>query len=71
VFDTSVEGCLYGQYPCKLFCGSGFPGASLAVGRKTSSYAGIIQLLFLIGHLSLIGVWFGEDQRANTIKTHV
>ena len=35
-------------------------------GEKTPRYAGIIQLLFLIGRASLIGVWFGEYQRANT-----
>ena len=27
--------------------------------------------LFLIGPLYLIGMWFGEDERASTIKTHV
>jgi hypothetical protein len=26
---------------------------------------------FLIGPLYLIGMWFGENQRANIIKTHV
>jgi hypothetical protein len=26
---------------------------------------------FLIGPLYLVGVWFGEDQRISTIKTHV
>ena len=25
----------------------------------------------LIGPLDLVGKWFGEDQRANIIKTHV
>jgi hypothetical protein len=25
-------------------------------------YAGVIRLIFLIGHLHLIGVWLGEDQ---------
>ena len=34
-------------------------------------YAGVMRLLFLIGRLNLIGMWFGEDQRANIIKTHV
>ena len=28
-------------------------------------------LVFLIRPLDLIGIWFGEDQRANIIKTHV
>ena len=31
-------------------------------------YAVDIQLLFLIGHLYLIGVWCGEDHRINTIE---
>ena len=30
----------------------------------------LIQVLFLIGHLYVIGVRSGEDQRTNTIKTH-
>ena len=30
----------------------------------------LIQVLFLIGHLYVIGVRPGEDQRTNTIKTH-
>ena len=32
---------------------------------------GLKWLVFLIGPLDLIGMWFSEDQRANTIKTHV
>jgi hypothetical protein len=28
-------------------------------------------LIFLMRLLDLIGMWFGEDQRANIIKTHV
>ena len=35
-----------------------------------SRHANAIQLFFLIGHLNLIGVWLGEVQRANTIKSH-
>ena len=33
-------------------------------------YWGVIRFLSLIGPLYLIGVWIGEDQRTNTIKTH-
>ena len=32
---------------------------------------GVILLFFLISPLDLIGVCFVEDQRTNTIKTHV
>ena len=34
-------------------------------------YAAVTQLLILIGHLNLVGAWLGEDQRTNTIKTHL
>ena len=34
-------------------------------------YLGAIQLLFLFGHLYLIGVYFGKDKRTNFIKIHV
>ena len=34
-------------------------------------YAGLFLLLFLIGHMYLIGVWFGEDRRTNTIQTRI
>ena len=34
-------------------------------------YACLIQTIFLIRHLDLIGVWLDEDQGTNTIKTHV
>ena len=45
---------------------------NMVVGVTLVTYASvIIQLLFLIGHLYLISVWFGEDQRADTIQTHV
>ena len=27
--------------------------------------------VFLIGPVYLVGMWFGEDQRANIIKAHV
>jgi hypothetical protein len=33
--------------------------------------AGVMQSLFLIRYIYLMGVWFGEDQIINTIKTHV
>ena len=32
---------------------------------------GLKWLLFLIGPLDLIGIWFREDQRANITKTRV
>ena len=31
---------------------------------------GLKWLAFIIGPLSLIGMWFGEHQRANLVKTH-
>ena len=34
-------------------------------------YVGVLRLLFLIGHLQLISVCLGEDERTNTIKTHL
>ena len=33
--------------------------------------AGVIQSLSLIRYIYLIGMWFGEDQIINAIKTHV
>ena len=30
---------------------------------------GLKWLVFLIGPIDLIGMWFGEDQRENVIKT--
>jgi hypothetical protein len=33
--------------------------------------AGVMQSLFLIRYIYLMGVWFGEDQIINTIKTQV
>ena len=32
---------------------------------------GLKWLVFLIGPINLIGMWFGEHQRVNIIKTHV
>ena len=32
---------------------------------------GLKWLLFLIGPLDLIGMWFNDDQKVNIIKTHV
>ena len=34
-------------------------------------WVGLKWSIFLIGPLYLIGVWFGEDQRANIVKTNV
>ena len=34
-------------------------------------YVGIIQLLFFVGHLYMIGVWFGDDQKNKHHKTRV
>lgn len=36
--------------------------------EKHLRYACVIQLFFLIRHLHLIGVWFAEGQRINTIN---
>jgi hypothetical protein len=33
-------------------------------------YAGVMQLLFLIGPLCLIGMWFSKDRKVIVIKTH-
>jgi hypothetical protein len=35
------------------------------------SFAGVNRSLFLVGHLYLLGVWLGMDQRTNTIHEHV
>ena len=38
--------------------------------RRLIRYAGVIVFVFLIDYLiSLIGVWLGENQRTNIIKT--
>ena len=34
-------------------------------------YTGVIRFHYLIEHLYLICVWLVEEQRTNTIKTHV
>ena len=34
-------------------------------------YVGVMQLLSLIGPLDLIGTWFSDNQRENTIKKHM
>ena len=39
--------------------------------NKMEASMGLKWLIFLIGPLDLIGMWFGEDQRANILKTHV
>ena len=41
------------------------------VGPHTVKNAGVIWLLLLIGHLRVIGLWVGEDQRHTPEKTHV
>ena len=33
-------------------------------------YVGVIQLLFLMGHVCLIDVWLSEDLRTNIVKSH-
>ena len=54
---------------CKWFNTSyAFSRASLSSHVR---YVGVIWFLFLVGHLYLIGVWMGDDQRANVIKTCV
>ena len=40
-------------------------------GPNTFGGFGLKWLVFYIGPLDLIGMWFSEDQRANIIKTHV
>ena len=34
-------------------------------------YSSVVWLLILIQHVNLIDVRLGEDQRTNTIKTHI
>ena len=34
-------------------------------------HAGVIWVLYFIGHLCMIGAWFSEDWRTNTIKKQV
>jgi hypothetical protein len=42
-----------------------------ALHIKVCGCVGDSWLFFLSGHLYLIGVWLGEDQITNTLKTHV
>ena len=55
------------NYPCK------HPSATLVLLHKIQGMRRVLfGYFFLIGHLVyVIGMWFGEDQRTNTIKkTH-
>jgi hypothetical protein len=45
--------------------------ALLWILSQSARYVGVSQLVFLIGHPYLIGLWSGEDQVTITIKTHV
>ena len=64
---------------CRVRSTSNLMGHIIRTWQPSSSliryciwYAGVIQMLFLIKHVCLIGVWLGEDQSTNTIKkTHV
>ena len=50
------------------------PSIHILVGtmKSPTEVDGSLSALFLlIGPLDLIGMWFGKDQRANMIKTHV
>ena len=44
------------------------PEFNVELGLHTIRFVGLIWLLFLIGHLHLIGEWLGEDQRTTTIE---
>ena len=41
------------------------------LGTSNLRFASVVDLLFLIKGIHLIGVWFIEDQRTNVVKTHV
>ena len=43
---------------------------SLSLYHLPIRWMGLKWLVFLIKPLDLVGMWFGEDQRANITKTH-
>ena len=45
-----------------------YPSSVWYLFRMHLPYAGVILLLFIFGTLDSIGVWFGEDQRTNTVS---
>ena len=61
-------------FTCTLHIGVRKGDMYTNIGTKTAikeSMQVLFGYFFLIGHLFLIGVWLGEDQRTNTIKTHI
>ena len=41
---------------------------SASLPQLSLRHAGVIRLLFLIGHLYVFGVWLGDNQRANILS---
>jgi hypothetical protein len=41
------------------------------LGTSNLRSASVVELLYLIEDIHLIGVWFYEEQRTNVVKTHV
>jgi hypothetical protein len=73
--NMKINSCLHFTDPSYSFCSltTVFLPASTWVSTLIVllRYAGVIWLLFLMGYLYFIGLWLDEDQRTNTIKSHV